>query len=75
MAVDEYSKYQKEWEAFIDWLIPMVKFWSISALAYVTVFYQSTLAGWVLGSLVVLYGWDKYKEHRHDTDNGHEAAE
>lgn len=60
---------EEEMDSLIDWTIRMAKFWSISALGYMTVFYQSTLAGWVLGSLVVLYGWDKYMEKKHDTDN------
>jgi hypothetical protein len=47
----------------------MAKFWSISALGYATLIYQSTLAAWILGSVVALYAWDKYVEKKHDTDN------
>lgn len=65
---------QDEIDAMAKWLIKMAKFWSISGLAYVTIFYQSTLAGWVLSSLVGLYAWDKYMEKKHE-DNGCKTAE
>jgi hypothetical protein len=66
---------EEEWEALISWAIRMAKFWSISALAYVTIFYRSTLTGWILVSLMVLFVWDKYKEIRNDSDNGRKTAE
>jgi hypothetical protein len=64
---------EDEMDSLIDWVIRMAKFWSISGLAYVTIFYQSTLAGWVLGSLVALYAWDKYVEKKNE-DNGRKTA-
>jgi hypothetical protein len=66
---------EEEWDNLIDWLLRMAKFWSISGLAYVTIFYRSTLAAWILVSLMVLFVWDMYKETKNDTDNGHETAE
>ena len=65
---------EDEMDSLIDWVIRMAKFWSISALGYATLIYQSTLAAWVLGSVVVLYAWGKYMEKKHE-DNGRKTAE
>lgn len=46
------------------WAIKMIKFWFVSALLYIAIFYHSTLAFWVLGSLVVLKATDYWLEVR-----------
>jgi hypothetical protein len=66
---------QDEIDALAKWLIKMAKFWSISGLAYVTIFYQSTLAAWILGSLVGMFVWEKHKEKQGNEDNGRKTAE
>lgn len=45
---------EEEIREISKWVIRMVKFWGVSALGYVAIFYQSTLAMWILASLVVL---------------------
>jgi hypothetical protein len=66
---------EEEWDNLIEWLLRMAKFWSISGLAYVTIFYQSTLAAWILGSLVGMFVWEKRKEIKQHEDNGRKTAE
>lgn len=65
---------EEEQDALIVWVSKMVQFWIISGLAYVAIFYQSTLAAWILGSIVVLEVWDWYKEKHQNEDNRHEAT-
>jgi hypothetical protein len=47
----------------------MVKFWGISALLYITIFYGSTLTAWILGSILVLKGIQKMNETENDDEN------
>ena len=54
---------------FVDWLFKMAKFWGVSALLYITVFYGSTLAAWILGSILVLKGIQKMNETENDDEN------
>jgi hypothetical protein len=61
---------------FVDWLFKMAKFWSFSALLYFAVINGSTVAWWVIGSLVVLYAADywygaKERDFEDDKDNRH----
>lgn len=66
---------EEEIEELISWAIRMVKFWGFSALLYIAVFYGSTLAMWIIGSLVLLRAVDFAKEQRvevsDDKDNRH----
>ena len=64
---------EEEWDALIEWCLKMGYFWLISCLLYVTIFYKSTIAAWVLGSLTVLKAYDMWRE-KQDEDNGHEAT-
>lgn len=57
-----YTK--EEIEAITAWAIKMIKFWFVSALLYIAIFHHSTLAFWVLGSLVVLKATDYWLEAR-----------
>jgi hypothetical protein len=73
MNFENYTK--EEIEELTSWAIRMIKFWGFSALLYVAVFYGSTLAMWIIGSLVVLKAIDFAKEQRvevsDDKDNRH----
>ena len=74
MKFDNYTK--EEIEELTAWVIKMVKFWGLSALLYVTVFYANTLTAWILGSIVVLYAADywygaKERDFEDDKDNRH----
>ncbi|MBQ1760515.1 MAG: hypothetical protein IIZ94_12645 [Prevotella sp.] len=73
MNFENYTK--EEIEELTSWAIRMVKFWGFSALMYIAVFYGSTLAMWIIGSLVVLKAIDFAKEQRvevsDDKDNRH----
>jgi hypothetical protein len=71
------AKYtEEEINELTTWAIRMVKFWGVSALLYITVFYHNTLTAWILGSIVVLKGIQKMNEvEKDDEDNGHETAE
>ena len=73
MNFENYTK--EEIDELTSWAIRMVKFWGFSALLYIAVFYGSTLAMWIIGSLVVLKAVDFAKEQRmevsDDKDNGH----
>ena len=73
MNFENYTK--EEIEELTSWAIRMVKFWGFSALMYIAVFYGSTLAMWIIGSLVVLKAVDFAKEQRmevtDDKDNRH----
>ena len=73
MNFENYTK--EEIDELTSWAIRMVKFWGFSALLYVAVFYGSTLAMWIIGSLVVLKAVDFAKEQRvevtDDKDNRH----
>lgn len=67
------SNYTKEEiEELTTWAIRMVKFWGVSALLYIAVICDSTLAWWILGSLVVLKAsdwWLGAKEVDDDKNN------
>ena len=73
MNFENYTK--EEIDELTSWAIRMVKFWGFSALMYIAVFYGSTLAMWIIGSLVVLKAIDFAKEQRvevsDDKDNRH----
>ena len=73
MNFENYTK--EEIDELTSWAIRMVKFWGFSALLYIAVFYGSTLAMWIIGSLVVLKAVDFAKEQRmevtDDKDNRH----
>ena len=62
MNFEDYTK--EEIDELTSWAIRMVKFWGFSALMYIAVFYGSTLAMWIIGSLVVLKAIDFAKEQR-----------
>ena len=64
---------EEEQDTLIEWCLKMGYFWLISCLLYVTIFYKSTIAAWILGSLAVLKAWDMWQEKRNE-DNGHEAT-
>ena len=66
---------QDEIDAIAKWLIKMAKFWSISGLCYITIFYGNTITAWILGSLVGMKVWDWYKEKQKHEDNGRKTAE
>jgi hypothetical protein len=64
------SKYtEEEINELTTWTIRMVKFWGISALLYITIFYGSTLTAWILGSILVLKGIQKMNETENDDEN------
>jgi hypothetical protein len=64
------SNYTKEEiEELTTWAIRMVKFWGVSALLYITIFYGSTLTAWILGSILVLKGIQKMNETENDDEN------
>jgi hypothetical protein len=64
------SNYTKEEiEELATWAIRMVKFWGVSALLYITIFYGSTLTAWILGSILVLKGIQKMNETENDDEN------
>ena len=65
---------EEEQDKLIEWCLKMGYFWLISCLLYVTIFYQNTLTAWILGSLIALKVWEKYKEKHQNEDNGHEAT-
>ena len=65
---------EEEQDTLIEWVLHILQFWVISGLAYVTIFYQNTLTAWILGSLIGLKVWEKYKEKHQNEDNGHEAT-
>ena len=67
MKFDNYTK--EEIEELTTWAILMVKFWGVSALLYITVFYGSTLTAWILGSILVLKGIQKMNETENDDEN------
>jgi hypothetical protein len=73
MNFENYTK--EEIEELTSWAIRMIEFWGFSALLYIAVFYGSTLAMWIIGSLVVLKAIDFAKEQRvevsDDKDNRH----
>lgn len=73
MNFENYTK--EEIDELTSWAIRMIKFWGFSALLYVAVFYGSTLAMWIIGSLVVLKAIDfakgQHVEVTDDKDNGH----
>ena len=64
---------EEEQDKLIEWCLKMGYFWLISCLLYVTIFYKSTIAAWILGSLAVLKAWDMWQEKQNE-DNGHEAT-
>ena len=64
----------EELDALSKWLTKMACIWTISGLCYVTLFYQNTLTGWILGTLVGMKVWDWYKEKHQNEDNRHEAT-
>ena len=73
MNFENYTK--EEIDELTSWAIRMVKFWGFSALLYIAVFYGSTLAMWIIGSLVVLKAIDfakgQHLEVSDDKDNRH----
>ncbi len=74
MKFDNFTK--DEIEELTAWVLKMIKFWVMSGLLYIAVFYGSTLAIWIIGSLVVLYAADywygaKERDFEDDKDNRH----
>ena len=64
---------EEEQDTLIEWCLRMGYFWLISFLLYVTIFYKSTIAAWILGSLAVSKAWDMWQEKQNE-DNRHEAT-
>lgn len=64
---------EEEIKAITAGIIRLAKFWGVSALLYIAVFYNSTLAFWILGSLVVWKANEYLMEGKksNDTDNRH----
>ena len=65
---------EEEQDTLIEWVLHILQFWTISGLCYVTIFYQNTLTGWILGTLIGMKVWDWYKEKHQNEDNRHEAT-
>ena len=65
---------EEEQDKLIEWVLHILQFWVISGLAYVTIFYQNTLTAWILGSLIGLKVWEKYKEKHQNENHRHEAT-
>lgn len=70
MKFDNFT--EEEIAELTTWAIKMMKFWGVSALLYITIFYGSTLTAWILGSLSVLKAsdwWLGAKEVDDDKNN------
>ena len=60
----------EEVKAFSEWIIRMIKFWSVSALLYFAIFDCSVVAVWILASLIVMKYMEKVtKEVDNDKNN------
>ena len=57
---------EEEIREIAKWAISMVKFWGVSALAYIAIFHESSLAMWILASLVVMKMMEIKKGNNHD---------
>jgi hypothetical protein len=66
MKFDNFT--EEEIAELTAWAIKMVKFWGLSALLYIAIFCESTLALWILGSLAVMKGLEKLNEGTESND-------